>query len=114
MLKKISRLVRREKARALGIDFKAASAAKKDCFGKDLRKKDLRCADLRGACLIAANLEGMNLYGADLIGTDLRDADLRGADLSESLFLTQFQINTAKGNAETKLPSALSRPISWD
>lgn len=114
LLKKISRLVRREKARALGIDFKAASAAKKDYFGKDLRKKDLRCADLRRACLIAANLEGINLYGADLIGADLRDADLRGADLSESLFLTQFQINTAKGNAETKLPSALSRPASWD
>lgn len=84
-----------------------------DFFGKDLRKKDLRCMDLHGACLIAANLQGMDLFGADFIGADLRDADLRGADLSGSLFLSQFQINTARGDPTTKLPEALTRPSHW-
>jgi Uncharacterized low-complexity proteins len=84
-----------------------------DFFGKDLRKKDLRCMDLHGACLIAANLRGMDLCGADFIGADLRDADLRGADLSGSLFLSQFQINTARGDSATKLPEALTRPSHW-
>ena len=68
---------------------------------------------MRGACLIAANLRGVDLSGADLIGADLRDADIRGADLTHSIFLTQAQINTAKGDSSTKLPIQLSRPINW-
>jgi len=82
-------------------------------FGKDLRKKDLRCADLRGACLIAANLEGTDLSGTDFIGADFRDANLKGANLSRSIFLTQSQVNAAKGNDDTTLPSSLSRPEHW-
>lgn len=85
-----------------------------DFFGKDLRKKDLRCTNLRGACLIAANLEGADLTGADFIGADLRDTNLRGANLSQSIFLTQSQINTARGDANTKLPPMLVRPKHWD
>lgn len=84
-----------------------------DYFGADLRKANLRGADLRGACLIAANLKGVDLGGADLIGADLRDADLSGANLAESIFLTQAQINTAKGDNNTKLPLMLVRPHSW-
>jgi hypothetical protein len=84
-----------------------------DYFGADLRKTNLKGADLRGACLIAANLSGVDLNGADLIGADLRDANLRGADLSNSIFLTQAQINTAKGDLHTKLPPMLSRPTPW-
>ncbi len=85
-----------------------------DFFGKDLRKKDLRCKDLHGACLIAANLRDMNLCGTDFIGADFRDADLRGADLSGSLFLSQFQINTARGDSAAKLPEPLARPSHWE
>jgi uncharacterized protein YjbI with pentapeptide repeats len=49
-----------------------------------------------------------------MIGADLRDADVRGADLSESLFLTQAQINAAKGDRATKLPPLLERPFYWE
>jgi uncharacterized protein YjbI with pentapeptide repeats len=84
-----------------------------DLIGADLRGANLRCANLRGAYLIAANLKGADLRAADLIGADLRDADLSGADLTECLFLTQFQINAAKGDAGTKLPPFLTRPPHW-
>ena len=82
-------------------------------IGADLRKSNLRGADLRGACLIAANLSGADLSGANFIGADLRDTDLRGANLTDSIFLTQAQINTAKGNSYTKLPITLTRPTYW-
>ncbi|MFI9235924.1 pentapeptide repeat-containing protein [Streptomyces sp. NPDC053079] len=84
-----------------------------DLMGARLKKADLRGANLRGAYLIAADLTGADLRGADLIGADLRDADLSGADLTGSLFLTQPQVNAAKGNAATKLPPALTRPSHW-
>jgi len=85
----------------------------KDLIGTDLRKVDLRGANLRATYLIAADLRGCSLNGVDLIGADLRDADIRGADLSESIFLTQSQLNVAKGNRDTKLPKSLSRPAYW-
>ena len=84
-----------------------------DYFGKDLRKTNLRGADLRGAYLIAANLRDVDLSCADLIGADLRDADISGANLTTAIFLTQSQINTAKGDCHTKLPSRLVRPTYW-
>ncbi len=84
-----------------------------DYFGADLRKTNLRGADLRGSCLIAANLREVDLSGADLIGADLRDADLSGANLTNSIFLTQAQINTAKGDSHTKLPMVLVCPTYW-
>jgi uncharacterized protein YjbI with pentapeptide repeats len=84
-----------------------------DLIGADLRKTNLRGENLRGAYLIAADLRGVDLSGADLIGADLRDADLRGANLIDSIFVTQAQINTAKGDIYTKLPKALSRPKYW-
>ena len=85
-----------------------------DFMGADLRKTNLKGADLRGAFLIAANLKGADLRGADLIGADLRDADLRGANLTECIFITQAQINTAIGDAHTKLPRSLARPAYWN
>lgn len=84
-----------------------------DYFGADLRKANLRGADLRGACLIAANLRGVDLSGADLIGADLRDTDLSGANLTNSIFVTQAQLNTARGDSNTKLPRILVRPTYW-
>lgn len=84
-----------------------------DLIGADLRKIDLIGANLRGAYLIAADLRGTDLSGADLIGADFRDADLRGADLTQSFFLTQAQINTAMGDAYTKIRSSFNRPTHW-
>ncbi|MDF2613970.1 MAG: pentapeptide repeat-containing protein [Clostridia bacterium] len=115
ILKNTSELIR---AKAQGV--KNTSVKKQetksmtaDYFGSDLRKINLRGADLRGACLIAANLRGVDLSGADLIGSDLRDADLSGANLTNSIFLTQAQINTAKGDSCTKLPRWLNHPTYW-
>jgi len=84
-----------------------------DLIGAKLKGADLRGANLRGAYLIAADLRGADLRWADLIGADLRDADLRGANLTGSLFLIQAQLNAAKGDAGTMLPTALTRPTHW-
>ncbi|SDM55027.1 pentapeptide repeat-containing protein [Acetanaerobacterium elongatum] len=114
LLRKVSLLVRTEKSRTMKIKLAPQSnGAPKDYLGKDLRKQNLRCACLRGSCLIAANLQGADLTGTDLLGADMRDADIRGANLSESLFLTQFQVNTARGDGNTKLPPSLSHPKHW-
>jgi uncharacterized protein YjbI with pentapeptide repeats len=50
---------------------------------------------------------------ADLLGADLRAADLRATNLGESIFLTQPQLNAAKGEASTTIPSSLTRPRHW-
>ncbi|WP_326822557.1 pentapeptide repeat-containing protein [Streptosporangium sp. NBC_01756] len=84
-----------------------------DLIGAKLRGADLRGANLRGAYLIAADLRGADLRDADLIGADLRDADLSGADLTGSIFLTQSQLNAARGDTTAKLPAALTRPAHW-
>ncbi len=93
--------------------FKNNDSRRTDYFGADLRNIDLRGLDLRGACLIAANLRGVDLSGVDFIGADLRDADFCGANLTNSIFLTQSQINTSKGDINTKLPRMILRPDYW-
>ena len=84
-----------------------------DLIGARLSKADLSKANLRGAYLIAADLREADLRQADLIGADLRDADLCGADLTGALFLTQSQVNAARGDQATRLPGALTRPSHW-
>ena len=116
LLEKISELVR---SRTLGgqksnLKRRKTIGGRLDLIGADLRKINLRGTDLRGDFLIAANLKGADLTGADFIGADIRDADIRGANLTDSIFLTQSQINTAKGDSNTKLPISLSRPLYWD
>ncbi|ANH94741.1 oxetanocin A resistance protein [Streptomyces sp. SAT1] len=84
-----------------------------DLMGARLRGADLRGASLRGACLIAADLTGADLRGADLIGADLRDTNLMDADLTGAFFLTQPQLNAARGTAGTRLPGSVTRPAHW-
>jgi uncharacterized protein YjbI with pentapeptide repeats len=84
-----------------------------DLIGAELRGADLRGANLRGSYLIGADLRAADLRLADLIGADLRAADLRGANLSGALFLTQFQVNAARGDGATVLPAGLQRPSHW-
>ena len=91
---------------------------RRDCSGADLIgarlvRVDLRGASLRGARLIAADLHSADLSLADVSGADLRNADLRGADLSRTLFLTQSQLDAARGDATTRLPAGLQRPAHW-
>ncbi|MEV5879068.1 pentapeptide repeat-containing protein [Streptomyces sp. NPDC052101] len=84
-----------------------------DLIGARLRGADLRGASLRGAYLIAADLTGADLRDADMIGADLRDADLTDADLTGAFFLTQPQLNAARGSVGTRLPESVSRPVHW-
>ncbi len=84
-----------------------------DLIGARLNGADLRGANLRGGVLLGAELRGADLTLADLTGADLRDADLSGAELTQSLFLTQSQLDSAQGNADTRLPASLTRPAHW-
>jgi len=115
LLKNTSELVRTKahSEKSIASRNRNVNSRRLDYFGSDLRKTNLRGADLRGACLIAANLSGVDLSWADLIGADLRDADLSGANLTNSIFFTQAQINSAKGDSHTKLPIMIVRPTYW-
>lgn len=84
-----------------------------DLMGKEFRGKDMKGSLFRGAYLIGANFKNADLRNSDFIGADLRNADLAGADLGGSIFLTQMQLNSAKGDCDTKLPSFLSKPVHW-
>jgi uncharacterized protein YjbI with pentapeptide repeats len=103
VLRSVSRSVRGDGPRYAGHDL----------AGRDLRQTDLRRADLRGAVLIAVDLREVTLDRTDLLGADLRDADFSGADLSSALFVTQPQLNSARGSAGTVLPPGLRRPGHW-
>lgn len=96
-----------------------AKLRRADLDGADLRDADLRRANLGGADLSGADLRGADLRGADLRGSDLKAADLRGvdlrnADLSESIHLTQRQVDSARGDKGTKIPLYPDRPAHWD
>jgi hypothetical protein len=84
-----------------------------DLVGADLRGADLNGANLRGARLIGADLRRAKLDAADLTGADLRGADLRGADLRGALFLLQSQVDSARGDASTRLSASITRPPHW-
>lgn len=101
-----------ELARA-GIGGRKKNRRGADLMGARLKGADLRGANLRGAYLIAADLTGADLRGADLIGADLRDTDLTDADLTGAFFLTQPQLNAARGGAGTRLPGSVTRPVHW-
>ncbi|GGE73317.1 pentapeptide repeat-containing protein [Priestia taiwanensis] len=98
---------------ASGLKGKRKNHQRANFIGTKLKNANLAGANLRGACFIAADLQNANLRMADFIGADLRDTNLRGADLTGSIFLTQVQVNAAKGNVQTKLPSSLVRPSHW-
>ena len=84
-----------------------------DLAGADLRGEDLRGANLRRAMLIGADLRRADLRQADLAGADLRGADLAGADLRGALFVTQSQLETARGDQATLISPTLLPPAHW-
>ncbi len=90
-----------------------------DLINANLSGVNLATANLSGADFSWADLSGANLSGANLSGTDLYDANLEGAnfsgvDLTKIRWLTQKNINKAKGDKKTKLPDDIIRPESWD
>ncbi|MEU5598338.1 pentapeptide repeat-containing protein [Streptomyces sp. NPDC020298] len=116
LLLRTSDLVRADFAGKSGKDGKGGKKKDRrgaDLIGARLKGADLRGASLRGAYLIAADLTGADLRGADLIGADLRDADLTDADLTGAFFLTQPQLEAARGSAGTRLPGSVAHPVHW-
>lgn len=108
LLLRVSELVR------AGVSRKKKNLRGADLSGAKFKGASLRGASLRGALLIGVDLREADLRLADLIGADFRDADLRGADLTESIFLTQSQLDAARGDSSTKLPSSLTHPRHWE
>ena len=104
----VAPLLRRASDLVRGPD--APDRAGDDLAGRDLRAVDLRRTTLRGALLIGADLRGADLDRTDLLGADLRAADVRGADVSAALYVTQDQLNAARGDATTRIPADVDRP----
>lgn len=86
---------------------------KKDFMGHNFKKSKLIGCDFSSSLLIAANFEGCDLTGCNFLGADMRDTNIKNADLSESIFLTQGQINAAIGNLNTRIPKHLNLPSVW-
>jgi hypothetical protein len=107
----VAPLLRRASELVRGADAPDRSDA--DLSGRDLRGVELCRTSLRNARLIAADLRGTDLRHTDLLGADLRDADVRGADLGTALYLTQPQLNAARGDDHTSVPAGLDRPQHW-
>lgn len=84
-----------------------------DFIGKDFKKKNMSGYDLSMKLLIAANFDSCIFEKTIFLGSDTRDTDFNNADLSEAIFLTQGQVNLAKGNLKTKLPMHLDYPTTW-
>lgn len=113
LLLQTSELVREKVKKNIEHNKYSKKIRSRDLIGANLRGANLRGTNLRGVLLIAADLREADLRMTDLIGTDFRDADLSGANLEGSIFLTQAQLNSAKGNCKTKLPPSLSIPYHW-
>ena len=84
-----------------------------DLAGADLRGVDLRGQTLRGSVALGADLRDAELSRCDLLGVDLRGADLSGADLTDAVYLTQPQVNSARGDDRTRLSAGFARPSHW-
>ena len=82
-------------------------------LGKNFKKANLDGKDFSLSLMIASNFTGCSLKKTNFLGADLRDANVKDTDLSECIFLTQMQINSAIGNKNTRLPDNLSRPAAW-
>jgi hypothetical protein len=115
LLRRVSELIRAgpDAPAADRPDRSAMGRRGADLIGADLLGADLRRTDLSQAYLIGADLRGADLRDADLLGADLRGSRLAGADLRGSIFLTQGQLDAAFGDAATRLPATVRRPLSW-
>ena len=98
---------------ALSISASATRHSDMTYLGKNFKKVNLDGKDFSMSLMIAANLTGCSLKKTNFLGADIRDANVKDTDLSESIFLTQMQINSAIGNKNTRLPDNLSRPAHW-
>jgi hypothetical protein len=82
--------------------FANANLSIVNAFGARFEDADLSNANLQDATLVGAWLGGANLSNANL-----SNANLSGAYLVTAKNLTQYQLNTACGDATTELPKGL-------
>ncbi|MFA9464954.1 MAG: pentapeptide repeat-containing protein [Velocimicrobium sp.] len=108
VLKRVSQLVRDRYCKKIG------KTKKTDLMGQSFKNENLDGEDFSMTLLIATNLEGCSLVGTNFLGADMRDTNLKNANVSESIFLTQGQINAAKGDRFTQLPARIQRPVWWN
>ncbi|MGE0827929.1 MAG: pentapeptide repeat-containing protein [Hyphomonadaceae bacterium] len=83
--------------------------------GADMAWIDAAAARFTGARFENARLENANFVGAYLGGANftaanLRGANLSGAELETARGLTQSQLNSACGDANTRLPQGMTIP----
>jgi hypothetical protein len=87
--------------------------------GADLRYAGIINPDCRGSTFRFANLKGAvihektKLAETDFYEAELEETSVAGVDLSETINLTQKQIDQALGDKITKLPAGLQRPTHW-
>ena len=101
-----------------GATLSGADLGGANLSGANLSRADLIAANLRRADLSRANLREANLREADLTSASCKRAKLQetyiqDADLSQVRDLTAEQINSAHGDAFTKIPRGLHRPAHW-
>lgn len=113
LLIEASEIARADVPRVTQRSGKSALVPGSDLMGAKLSAVDLRGATIRGSIAIAADLSGARLAHCDVLGVDLRDADLSGADLDGAIYLTQMQVNSARGDRHTVLPVGFERPGHW-
>jgi Pentapeptide repeats (8 copies) len=113
-------------------DLRSAKFIETDLTGADLSRAKLGQADFSAAILNGANLENTKLDGAFLMDVDLNcysilgsptcanlsqtllaGANLSRADLARARQVSTAQLESAKGNSQTKLPPSIPRPKSW-
>ncbi|GGH02288.1 hypothetical protein GCM10007420_18130 [Glycocaulis albus] len=85
-----------------------------------LAQTDLSIANLFGGRFTGVSFAGANLEratlvggyfgGADFSGANLAGANISGAEMERAHGLTQSQLNTACGDASTRLPAGLHVP----
>jgi uncharacterized protein YjbI with pentapeptide repeats len=68
---------------------------------------NFRGASFRGTILDAANLASAKLDGADMTGARTRITSFLGTDLTHVKGLTQSQLDSACGDAKTKVPAGM-------
>jgi uncharacterized protein YjbI with pentapeptide repeats len=101
-----------------GADLSNTCVKARDLHGADFdgAKAVLMCmsyanfsgATFRGTDLSGANLAHADLDGADLTGATMTITSIKGTDLTRARGLTQRQLDSACGDAETKVPTGLA------
>ena len=79
-----------------GADLVGANMTGMRADGTDFSNALLYGADLSEACLSRSNFSGVTLGSNDLTTTQLDEADFSGVNLSETVALTQYQLDNMK------------------